>query len=67
MNIKERIQNKRTTIGGQLVGLLTGSIGAAASQFQQTGNVTSWQPYAAAAVGYAVPAIIGALMKDKKK
>ena len=54
-----------------LVGLLT-ALGAAtaagvtgaATQFGNNPQVTSWTPYAAAAVAAAVPALVGAFSKD---
>lgn len=54
-----------------LVGLLT-ALGAAAAagvtgaatQFGSNPQVTSWTPYAAAAVAAAVPALVGAFSKD---
>lgn len=59
----------KSTLTGLAVGAgsgLTAGIGAAAMEYQRTGNVTSWQPYALAAFAAAVPAIAGAFSEDPK-
>ena len=68
MNFLSRIfGHAQSTVKGLLTGLGTGAAAgavAAATQFSQTGNVTDWKPYAAAAVAATVPAIVGAFSED---
>lgn len=64
----ERIfKNLFTTFGGLATAAVTAGVGAAAQSFAQTGNTTDWKQYAGVAVAAAVPAVVGALMKDTPK
>lgn len=56
------LSSPKSTLFGILKGALQAGIVAAATQYQSTGDMTNWQPYAFAGVAAAVPIILG--MKD---
>lgn len=59
------VKHPLTTLGGALVGTIQAGITAAAITYSQNpGQVTSWEPYAAAAATGAATFIIGGLLKD---